>query len=676
MTESTAFPQFNSIDIEQFSPQFKQQLTETQQQINALLQQTSSYTWDNLMLPIEELEDELDKTFAPVRHLHGVRDSKVLRDTYEQCLAALTDYATWMGQNTGLYQAVKQLAERDDFNQLSNAQQQVIAHQLRDFRLAGVQLADADKERYQIMQKRLAELTTQFEQNVLDATQAWQHHVTDETQLAGLPEHAVAQAREVAQRQQVAGWILTLDFPCYFAVICYAEEAKLRETLYRAYVTRASELADQNQYDNSEVMVEIIQLRHQLAQLVGFDNYAQYSLATKMAEDSKQVLDFLQDLVQRVRQQAQQDFEQLEQFARQHYQVETLQPWDVNYFSEKLRQHAYAISQEDLRPYFPEDQVLTGMFDIVQRLYGITLQECHEVDTWCDEVRCFAVNDAQAKTVGYLYIDLYARSGKRSGAWMDECVIRRRTARGQLQLPMAFLTCNLAPPSLQKPALFSHDEVLTIFHEFGHCLQHLLTQVEYADVSGIRGVPWDAVELPSQFFERWVWQPQALALISRHYQTGASLPKDMIDNLLHSRHFQAAMQLVRQLEFALFDFNLHHQVPPTSAKEIARLLEDLRQQVSVVPVPDYHRFQHSFSHIFAGGYAAGYYSYLWAEVLACDAFDQFLTHGIFDEACGRSFLNTMLAQGGSCDAMQLFVDFCGRQPSMDAFLIDQGVQAT
>jgi oligopeptidase A len=674
MVKSTALPSFSTIDINQFTPQFKQLLTDSERHVNQLLQTERHYTWENLMLPMEELEDVLDNTFAPVRHLHGVRDNPQLRDAYEQCLAAITDYATSMGQNTQLYQAVKSIADSPDFTHLSPVQQHIINHQLRDFHLAGVDLPTADKQRFKQIKARLSELTTAFEQHVLDATQAWQHHVTDERQLAGLPAHALAKARELAEQQQLPGWVLTLDFPCYHAVICYADDAALRETIYHAYVTRASDQGPQaGQFDNSELMVEIVRLRHELAQLAGFPSFAHYSLAPKMADSPQQVLDFLHDLVARARPQAKEDFTELQRFASQKLQIDQLQPWDINYVSEKLRQQAYAISQEDLRPYFPENQVLQGIFDIVHRLYGIAFSERDDIDTWHKDVRFFDLIDEQQRVCGHLYVDLYARNHKRGGAWMDECISRRRTAGGQLQLPAAFLTCNLAPPSASMPALFSHDEVVTIFHELGHCLHHLLTQIDYADASGIRGVPWDAVELPSQFFERWAWQPEALALISQHYQTGETLPADLIERLLRSRHFQSAMQLVRQLEFALFDFNLHHAAPPTSAADITTLLQNIRDQVSVVPVPDYHRFQHGFSHIFAGGYAAGYYSYLWAEVLACDAFAKFLEQGIFDAATGRQFLNSILSQGGSQEAMDLFVAFRGREPTIDAFLLDNGI---
>ncbi len=630
-------------------------------------------SWQSLIQPMEELDDKLNQFWSPISHLNSVKNSAELRKVYQKCLPMLSNYSTEIGQNEPLFNAINEI-KKTEYNSLAPAQQKVIDNELRDFRLAGVDLAVEKKQRYKTIQTKLSELCNQFENNVLDATNKWTIQITDEARLSGLPEHARQAAKEAAQAKELDGWLFTLEFPSYYAVISYADDEALREEMYTAYVTRASDQGpNANEFDNSAVMDEILSLRHEKAQLVGFNNYAEYSLATKMAEKSEDVLHFLNDLAKRCKEQGKKEFDELTQFAKTEFNIATLNPWDISYYSEKLRLHKYDISQEALRPYFPENKVIKGLFEIVERLYGIRLQERSDVDTWHEDVRYFDVLDENGAVRGGLYFDLYARAKKRGGAWMDECVNRRRLEDEMIQAPVAFLTCNFSGPTKGQPAIFTHNEVVTLFHELGHCLHHLLTQVDYSFVSGINGVPWDAVELPSQFFENWAWDKTALDLCAQHYQTGEPLPDDMFQRLLNAKNFQSAMQMLRQLEFSLFDFSMHCEYEPELGGRIQEKLNAVREKVTVVPVPEFNCFQNSFSHIFAGGYAAGYYSYKWAEVLSSDAFSLFEENGIFDQATGRSFLHNILEKGGSQEPMDLFVAFRGRKPTVDALLKHSGI---
>jgi len=550
----------------------------------------------------------------------------------------------------------------------------VVDNALRDFRLAGVDLPPEKQRRYREIQQRLARLTSRFEENLLDATQAWSKQITDVRRLAGLPESARAQARQAAEQRNQEGWVFTLEFPSYYAVMTYADDAGLRREVYEAYVTRASDQGPHaGKWDNGPIMEEILALRHELAQLLGFANYAERSLATKMAPSPEKVMAFLRDLADRSLGQAQEELEELKRFAREQYGVEELAAWDISYYSEKLRQRRYALSDEDLRPYFPEDRVLPGLFEVVKRLYGLEIRRLEGIETWHDDVRFYEIRDAEGRLRGQFYVDLYARPKKRGGAWMDVCISRMRRADGSVQTPVAYLTCNLTPPVGDKPALFTHDEVITLFHEFGHGLHHMLTTVDYASVAGISGVAWDAVELPSQFMENWCWQREALDLIAGHYRTGEPLPDELFDKMIAARNFQAGMQMVRQLEFSLFDFRLHLEYDPETGARIQQILDEVRAEVAVVRPPVYNRFQHGFAHIFAGGYAAGYYSYKWAEVLSSDAFGRFEEEGIFNRETGLAFLETILEQGGARDPMDLFKEFRGREPEIEALLRHSGI---
>ncbi len=670
-------PPFSEIKPEHAQPAVEQIISENRTSIERLLSQSEDSHWNTLVQPLEEMEDRLGRAWSPVSHLNSVMNSQELRDAYNSCLPLLSDYATEMGQHKGLYRAFRQIAENDSFRMLELSQKKIIENALRDFRLSGIDLPGDKQERYREISLSLSQLTSKFGENVLDATNGWEKLVTDESLLVGLPESARAMARQTAEQRDKEGWLLTLEFPSYIAVMTYADERSLREELYEAYVTRASDQGPHDRaFDNTPVMEEILQLRHEKAQLLGFANYAEYSLSTKMAERPDQVISFLEDLAERSLDVAKKELDELREFAQSEGGVEELQAWDVAYYSEKLKEQLYSLSDEELKPWFPVDRVLQGMFEVVHRLYGITIEQVEGADIWDESVRFFNVSDQQGALRGQFYTDLYARQHKRGGAWMDDCITRRKVKDG-LQTPVAYLTCNFTPPIGEDPALLTHDEVLTLFHEFGHGLHHMLTQIDFPSVAGIGGVPWDAVELPSQFMENWCWQEEALPLFSGHYKTGEPLPKEKFKQLLASRNFQSGMVMVRQLEFALFDFRMHLEFDPEGEKgngeQVYTALEAVRKQVSVMHPPSFNRFPHSFSHIFAGGYAAGYYSYKWAEVLSSDAFSSFEENGIFDHDTGLRFLSAILEQGGSREPMELFIEFRGREPQIDALLRHSGI---
>ncbi|ADE13641.1 Oligopeptidase A [Nitrosococcus halophilus Nc 4] len=675
LLEFTGLPPFSKIQPAHVEPAVDILLAEGRALVEQLLASRTEYTWDTLIQPLEEMQERLDRVWSPVSHMNAVVNSDELRRVYNACLPKLSDFTTELGQNEGLYQAFQAVAEGGEYPKLDTSQKKIIANALRDFRLSGVTLSAEKKARFKAIQQRLASLTAKFEENLLDATQAWRKHLTDEAALAGLPEGARAQARQAAEQAGLEGWLLTLEAPSYIAVTTYAHDRALREEIYTAFVTRASDQGPHGgRWDNTQVMEEILALRHEAAQLLGFANHAERSLATKMAGSPQQVLDFLNDLAARSKGVAERDFAEIKAFALEQYGVEDLQVWDVAYYGEKLRQHKYAISQEELKPYFPAPRVLEGLFTIVHRLYGLEIQERKDVDIWHPEVRFFDIFDDKGELRGQFYLDLYARSNKRGGAWMDDCLSRKRQGE-QLQIPVAYLTCNLTPPVGGKPALFTHNEVITLFHEFGHGLHHLLTKIDYPSVAGISGVPWDAVELPSQFMENWCWQREALDFIARHFETNEPLPEELFERMLAAKNFLSGMTMVRQLEFALFDFRLHLEYEPAKGAPIDELLQEVREQVAVVKPPPFNRFAHSFSHIFAGGYAAGYYSYKWAEVLSADAFSRFEEEGIFNQQAGRAFMASILEQGGTREPMELFIEFRGREPTIDALLRHSGLAA-
>jgi oligopeptidase A len=671
----TGLPPFAAITPDMVKPAVEGALAQCREAIEQAVAVTP-VSWHSLITATEESADQLSRLWSPVSHLNSVLSSTELREAYESCLPLLSDYSTWVGQHEGLYQAYLTLSQSEEYGTLSPAQQKVIQNALRDFKLSGIGLSEEKKLRYGEIQSRLSDLSSAFSNNTLDATQGWFKHITDEALLAGVPDDDRLAAAEAAQSRELTGWVFTLEFPSYSAVMTYADDAALREEMYRAYCTRASDQGPTaGQFDNSAVIEETLALKHELAQLLDFNNAAEESLATKMAENPSQVLDFLTDLARRAKPQAQQDLAELQAFAAELSGATALHAWDIGYYSEKLKMAKYAISDELLRPYFPEPTVVSGLFTVLQKVFGVVVTQRTDVDVWHADVKFYDIHDATGEHRGSFYLDLYARAKKRGGAWMDDCQGRRLKVDGSLQRPVAYLTCNFNKPVGGKPALFTHDEVITLFHEFGHGLHHMLTKVDASAVAGINGVPWDAVELPSQFMENWCWTPEALAIISGHYETGAPLPQDLLDKMLAAKNFQSAMFLVRQLEFALFDFRLHAGYQPELGGRVQQILDQVRTEVSVLTPPSFNRFQHSFSHIFAGGYSAGYYSYLWAEVLSADAFGRFEEEGVFNAKTGADFLHCILERGGSAEPMELFKAFRGRAPSNQAMLRHMGICA-
>lgn len=677
-------PPFSKIQPEHVEPGIRELIDRNREHLAQLLKSNLEPSWQSLVAPLEAQDDLLEQSWSPVSHMNAVVNTPALRDAYNAGIALLTKYSTEVSQNNALFSAYDRLAESAHYKTLSNPQRKVIDYALRDFRLGGVALTGKKKKRFGAIAARLSELSTQFSNHVLDATQAWFKHFATQEPLAGLPESAIAQAQQAGQLQTndqgepLGGYVITLDFPSYLAVMMHAKDGALREEVYRAYTTRASRLgvkADGSsavEWDNAPLIAETLALRHEQAQLLGFKHYAERSLASKMAHSPTQVLSFLTELLDKSKPFAKQDIKELQDFATRLGAAQ-LQAWDLVYYSEKLRQEKYAISQEILRPYFPAGKVIAGLFLVVKRLFGIDVTQIESFDTWHKDVQFYHIHK-NGELIAKFYLDIYARENKRGGAWMADCRVRRKTVQG-LQLPVAFLTCNFTPPAGSAQALLTHDEVTTLFHEFGHGLHHMLTTIEVAGVSGINGVAWDAVELPSQFLENWCWQEEAIGLISGHYETGEALPKDLLDKMLSAKNFQSGMQMMRQLEFALFDFRLHAEFNASNSIGTRALLDEIREKYAVFPTPDFNCFENSFSHIFAGGYAAGYYSYKWAEVLSADAFSLFEEKGIFDPATGKQFLQEILERGGSCNPMELFVNFRGREPNINALLRHSGLRS-
>ncbi|SIQ81832.1 oligopeptidase A [Aeromonas veronii] len=671
-----SLPPFSQIKPEQVQPAVIQAIADCKQKISDVLAQRDPHTWDSLIAPLEEVNDRLSRIWSPVSHLNSVLNSEALREAHDACLPLLSEFQTYVGQHEGLYQAYLALSQSDDFPLLSGAQRKEIQNTLRDFRLSGIGLPAEAQQRYGEIQARLSELASRFSNNVLDATQGWHKLVADEAELAGLPDSVRAAARQMAELKGKEGWLFTLDIPSYLPVMMYADNRELRAEMYEAFTTRASDQGpNAGKWDNSAIMSELLTLRRELAQLLGFANYAELSLATKMADKTEQVVSFLTDLAAKSLPQGKAELEEIRAFAAEQHGQSELAAWDLAYYAEKLKQHKFSISDEQLRPYFPASKVVKGLFEVVKRVFGMKVRERLGIDTWHPDVRFYDIFDADDELRGSFYLDLYAREHKQGGAWMDVCLGRRYRQDGSLQKPVAYLTCNFNGPVDGKPALFTHNEVVTLFHEFGHGIHHMLTRIDVAGVAGINGVAWDAVELPSQFLENWCWESEALAFISGHYETGEPLPADLLEKMLTARNFQAAMQMLRQLEFALFDFRLHQEFDPANPAQLPALLDEVRSQVAVMTPPAFNRFQHSFSHIFAGGYAAGYYSYKWAEVLSADAFSRFEEEGIFNPETGQSFLKNILEKGGSKEPMELFRAFRGREPKVDALLRHSGIAA-
>lgn len=665
-------PRFDQIETDHMEPAIDTILAENRARIPELTAQQNP-TWESLAAPVEAMEDRLNNAWSVISHLNGVMNNDTLREVHKRCLQKLTEYSSELTQNAELCEAYKRLAASEHFDELNEAQRKSVENTLRDFRLGGVDLPQDRKERFATLSRELADLSSRFSDNVLDATQNWFRHITDETELSGLPRSALDGARQAAEQRDLPGYVITLDFPSFFPVLTYADNRELRREVYEAFTTRASDQGpDAGRWDNSDVMHEILRRRQEQASLLGFSNYAERSLATKMASSVQEVMDFLYQLARKARPVAERELSELQAFAREQGGPDPLEAWDIGYYSEKLRQQRYSISPEELRPWFPVNQVVPGLFAVVEKLFGVSIREEDSAPVWHSDVTVYRI-ERQGEPVAWCYFDLYARQGKRGGAWMADCRVRCRYEHGQLQLPVAFLTCNFTPPVGDQPVLLTHDEVVTLFHEFGHGLHHMLTQVDVAEVSGINGVAWDAVELPSQFLENWCWEPESLALIAAHYETGEPLPQEKLDRMLAARNFQAGMQMVRQLEFSIFDFRLHTEYHPDRPVDPLDLLQEVRDEVAVVRPPAFNRFPHSFAHIFAGGYAAGYYSYKWAEVLAADAFSLFREKGIFDPEAGRAFRENILEKGGSREPIELFRAFRGREPRIEALLEQSGI---
>lgn len=672
---SFLLPPFTAIHPKHVVPAVQAALKCCYQTIEKVVSQSGSFTWENLCQPLADADDRLSRIWSPVCHLNAVKNSQELREAYEQSLSMLSEYSTWVGHHNGLYKAYQHLRAGPYYSQLSVAQKKAVDNALRDFKLSGIGLPTEKQQRYGQIVARLSELSSAYSNNVLDATMGWNKLITDKQVLSGMPKSVLDSARAQAQAHKQEGWLLTLDIPSYLPVLTYCDNTALREELYRAYNTRASDQGpDAGKWDNGPLMNEIVALRHELAQLLGFDSYADKSLATKMAQNPQQVLNFLTDLAKRVRPQGEQELAQLRAFAQSHFGHDTLEPWDIVYYGEKQKQYLFSINDEELRPYFPEQRVVSGLFEVINRIYGITVKERTDVETWHPDVRFFDLFDEYGELCSSFYLDLYVRDNKRGGAWMDNCVGMMRKVDGTLQKPVAYLTCNFNRPITGKQALFTHNEVTTLFHEFGHGLHHMLTRIDTPGVSGISSVPWDAVELPSQFMENYCWQPKALVFISGHYKTGKPLNDTLLSKLLEAKNYQVALFILHQLECSLFDFRMHYQYQPKQGARVLENLTEVKKQVAVMPTVAWGRFPHTFSHIFAGGYAAGYYSYLWADVLAADAWSRFEEEGIFNRDTGESFLDTILSRGGSEEPMILFIRFRGREPQLDAMLRNYGIR--
>jgi oligopeptidase A len=673
LLEPGVLPAFSKIMPQMIQSAIEHLISENRSEIKQLSAQQRP-DWDNLIKPLSLLSDRLDKAWSPVRHLNSVKSSPELRDAYNSCLPLLSEYSTEISQNRDLYRGYRSIADSAEFAGFDLARQKTVTDALLHFKLGGVELDGKDATRYQQLQKDLSELQSSFENNLLDATQAWQYLTEDKAELQGLPEYALALLSQFAEQKDLTGYRVTLDMPCYLAVITYADNRELRKSIYEAYVTRASDQGITDKiWDNAANMLAIVAKRQEKAKILGFDNYAALSLETKMASSVEQVIEFLNDLAQRSRQAAIEEVDERQAYAESLGFVGELEAWDYGYYGEKLKQDRYQITDEDLKPYFSDSQVVSGLFDIATKLYGVRISTVEkDIDRWDDAVGFYQIDDHQGEAIGYFFLDLYARENKRGGAWMDECVNRYRID-GTTQLPVAYLTCNLTPPLGDAPALFTHDEVITLFHEFGHGLHHMLTRVDVPDVAGINGVEWDAVELPSQFMENFCWERQALQMFARHYQTREPLPDALFERMMAARNFQSALQMLRQIEFSLFDIRLHQLADINSVAQIQTVLDDVRAEISVVKTPAINRFQNGFSHIFAGGYAAGYYSYKWAEVLSADAFAAFEEEGIFNPETGQRFLRCVLEQGGSRPAMESFCCFRGREPQIDALLKHSGI---
>ena len=672
LLDFSGLPRFAEFKPEFVTPAVDTLLQESAGVVERLTHDAATPTWDNFVAPLDNANERVSRAWGQVNHMNAVMNSPVLREVYNANLPKITQFYAELGQNQALFAKYKALRQAVEFANLSPARQRIVDNELRDFRLSGAELPDAEKARFLEIQEEQSALASKFSENILDATNAFSLLIENEKELSGIPADVLQTAAEAAKKDGKSGWKFTLHAPSYLPVLQYADNRALREKMYHAYLTRAAEF-EHSEWDNAPLIEKILKLRDEEAKLLGYPNFAELSLVPKMAKSPQQVLDFLNDLATRAKPHAAKDVASLRDFAKRELGLETMEPWDRTYVAEKLRGQRYSFSEQEVKQYFPEPQVLAGMFRVVETLYGLTLAQS-KAPVWHAAVKFFDILDRDKKLVGQFYLDLYARDTKRGGAWMDDAITRRRIGSG-IQTPVAYLNCNFSAPVGDKPALFTHDEVITLFHEFGHGLHHLLTQVEDISVAGINGVEWDAVELPSQFMENFCWEWDVLQHMTRHVESGAPLPRALFDKMIAAKNFLVGMDMVRQLEFSLFDMHVHYDFLIGAGKSPQQLLGEIRTQVAVVFPPAYDRFPNSFSHIFAGGYSAGYYSYKWAEVLSADAYSLFEESGVLNQATGERFRSEILSVGGSRPALESFVEFRGREPNIDALLRHNGMSA-
>jgi len=665
----SGLPKFDEVKAEHVSPAVDYLLAAARKTIETLATAEGAATWAGFASKLEDLEEQLSRAWSQVGHINAVVNSPELREAYNENLSKLTDFYADLGQDERLYAKFRELRNSSEFETLTASQKKIVENELRDFRLGGAELPAEQKVRFKEIQEELSKLSSKFEENVLDTTNAYALYIEDADTLKGIPEDVLQAAADAAKADEKAGWKFTLHFPSYLPVLQYAENRQLRETLYRAYATRASEFG-KPEWDNTPVIAQMLKLRLEAAHLLGFDNYAELSIATKMADSAQHVKDFLEDLAIKAKPFAFKDKLELEEYAAK-LGIADMQAWDVSYVSEKLREDKYAFSDLEVKQYFPEHKVLEGLFKVVETIFGIHVSKS-QAPLWHETASFYDIKTHAGELIGQFYLDLYARNNKRGGAWMDEAITRRKSAGG-LTKPVAYLTCNFSAPVGDKPALFTHDEVLTMFHEFGHGLHHMLTEVDDYGVSGIKGVEWDAVELPSQFMENFCWEWEVLRNMTAHVETGEQLPRALFDKMVAAKNFQAGMQTVRQIEFSLFDIRLHSEFDPYGDKTALDVIEQVRDEVAVVRPPKWNRFPHNFTHVFSGGYAAGYYSYKWAEVLSADAYSMFEEDGVLSREAGQRYWQEILAKGGSRSAMESFTAFRGRAPSIDALLRHNGM---
>jgi len=684
LLDFSGLPRFDAIRPEHVTPAIEQLIADARQVVQQLEAPADSVSWDSFVVPLEEATEHLGRAWGMVNHLNHVMDTPELRAAYNENQPKVTEFWTELGQNEALFDKYKQLRASGEYETLTPARKRIVENALRDFRLGGAELPEKQKQRFAEIQEQQAALSTRFSENVLDATNDFKLLVEDEAELAGLPDDVKAAARAAAERDGKQGWQFSLHFPSYFPVLQFADNRELREKIYRANATKASEMgtvfSEVEKWDNTGNIAQLLKLRDEEARLLDFRSFADVSLEPKMAESPERVIEFLEDLARRARPYAEKDLAELRAFAKDELGIEEMQAWDATYASEKLREKRYAFSAQEVKQYFPEPKVVAGLFGVISKVFGVTIS-LDQGPVWHPDVRFFRI-ERDGQLVGQFYLDLYARPGKGQGAWMDDARGRRMTTGGIVQTPIAYLVCNFTPPAMVdgqlQPSLFTHDEVTTLFHEFGHGLHHMLTEVDELSVSGISGVEWDAVELPSQFMENFCWEWDVLQGMTAHVKTGEPLPRELYEKMLAAKNFQSGMQTLRQVEFSLIDMHLHYDFDPNSQKSVQELVDEVRSKFSVLIPPSFNRFQHSFGHIFAGGYAAGYYSYKWAEVLSADAYAAFeealeAGGGALDET-GKRFHREILSVGGSRPALESFKAFRGREPQIDALLRHNGME--